>query len=111
VERQRWKQEDAEARLSVHNKETQQRLLVVQREREAHEAFLREYEAHVADATQQAVSLEASIVADQANKLGARTKLKETKAFDLSGQMLATSGQTLPTLDKSRSRQAATRQS
>jgi len=114
IDAQRRKQEEAQAHLSVYNKETQQRLLVVQREREAHEAFLREYEAtygEYGDAVQQAVTLEASIVADQAKKLAARTKLKETKAFDLSGQTLPT---TLPTLaertgsrEKSRSRMVA----
>ena len=42
MERQQRKLEDAQAHLSVYNKETQQRLHNVQREREAHEAFLRE---------------------------------------------------------------------
>lgn len=88
MERQRLKQEVAQAHLTVYNKETRQRLLNVQREREAHEAFLREYEAHVAEATREAVASHEAVIEEQAARLAARTKLKETKAFDLSGRTL-----------------------
>lgn len=65
IVRQRVKQDVAQSQCSVYNKETQQRLLNVQREREAHEAFLREYEAHFADASETAASDELEVVVEQ----------------------------------------------
>jgi len=86
--RQRLKQEEAQAHLGVHDKETRQRLLNVQREREAHEAFLKEYEAHFVDARDEATHSEFARVTDLAQKLETRTVFKHTKAQDLSGQTL-----------------------
>ena len=74
--------EEAQAHLSVYNKETQQRLHNVQREREAHEAFMREYEAHFAEAQSEATAREAAIIYDQEQKLATRTELKNTKAME-----------------------------
>jgi len=88
MERQRLKQEAAQAHLSVYDKETRQRLLNVQREREAHETFLKEYEAHFAETRDDATAHELSIVTEQARKLQTRTTFKHTKAADLSGNTL-----------------------
>ena len=49
VARQRHKMEEAQGHLSIYRKEEQQRLKNVQGEREAHEAFMREYEEHIAE--------------------------------------------------------------
>ena len=96
LDRQHTKQEVAQSHLSVHNKGAQQRIHNVQRERDMHDAFMREYESHFVDASAQAVALEAAIVTDQANKLAVRTRLKETKALDLSGQTLPNIGKAFP---------------
>lgn len=91
--RQQEKIHDAQAHLSVYHKETQQRLHNVQREREAHEAFLREYEAHFVECSAEATAREAAIVTEQAEKLAQRERLKETKR-----QEAAWSRGTLPAL-------------
>ena len=85
---QRLKQEAAQAHLMVYDQETKQRLLNVQREREAHEAFLKEYEAHFSETRDEATARELGIVTKQAKKLETRTTFKETKASDLSGSTL-----------------------
>ena len=79
MDRQQSKLEQAQAHLSVFKKETQQRLHNVQREREAHEAFMREYEAHFTECSAEATAREAQIVYEQAEKLSQREQLKETK--------------------------------
>jgi len=88
MDRQRLKQEAAQAHLMVYDQETKQRLLNVQREREAHEAFLKEYEAHFSETRDEATARELGIVTKQAKKLETRTTFKETKAADLSGSTL-----------------------
>ena len=82
MERQRNKLEEAQAHLSVYTKETQQRLHNVQREREAHEAFMREYEAHFSECKDEATARETGIVQDQEAKLTMRRSLAETKAME-----------------------------
>jgi hypothetical protein len=62
--------------------------LICQREREAHEAFLKEYEAHFSETRDEATARELGIVTKQAKKLETRTTFKETKASDLSGSTL-----------------------
>jgi hypothetical protein len=57
-------------------------------EREAHEAFLKEYEAHFSESRDEATARELGIVTKQAKKLETRTTFKETKASDLSGSTL-----------------------
>ena len=93
VDRQHTKLSEAQAHLSVYHKETQQRLHNVQREREAHEAFLREYESHFTECSYEATAREAAIVTEQAEKLAQRERLKETKR-----QEAAWSRGTLPAL-------------
>ena len=88
MDRQRLKQEAAQAHLMVYDQETKQRLLNVQREREAHEAFLKEYEAHFSETRDEATARELAIVTKQAKKLETRSIFKETKASDLSGSTL-----------------------
>eukprot|EP00322_Chrysochromulina_rotalis_P009387 CAMPEP_0115870994 /NCGR_PEP_ID=MMETSP0287-20121206/22628_1 /TAXON_ID=412157 /ORGANISM="Chrysochromulina rotalis, Strain UIO044" /LENGTH=790 /DNA_ID=CAMNT_0003325763 /DNA_START=282 /DNA_END=2650 /DNA_ORIENTATION=- len=68
MERQRLTQDVAKAHLSVYDQETRQRLLNVQREREAHEAFLKEYEAHFTSERDAATAHELSIVTEQAEE-------------------------------------------
>ena len=80
IDRQRMKLDQAQAHLSVYNKETQQRLHNVQRERAAHEAFMKEYEAHFAECKDDATALEGSIVAEQEERLVTRQGLARTKA-------------------------------
>ena len=60
----------------------QQRLHNVQREREAHEAFMREYEAHFVECKDDATAREASLVADQEAKLATRREIARTKAAE-----------------------------
>ena len=74
--------DEAQAHLSVYTKETQQRLHNVQREREAHEAFMREYEAHFSECKDEATARETGIVQDQEAKLTMRRSLAETKAME-----------------------------
>ena len=84
IERQRRKLEEAQALLSVHKLEEQQRLLNVQREREAHEGFMREYEAHFVEVKEEAAHREAWRIADQEAKLVTRRELAHTKAMEAS---------------------------
>jgi hypothetical protein len=98
VAQQRAKLEAAQAHLSVFNKESQQRLHNVQREREAHEAFLREYESHFVELQADAEAREADTVNDHAQKLATRQELKATKAAE------AAWSRSMPGLEKSASR-------
>ena len=66
----------------MYNKETQQRLHNVQRERAAHEAFMKEYEAHFAECKDDATALEAAMVAEQEDRLRTRRELAHTKAME-----------------------------
>ena len=82
IDRQRRKLEAATAGLSVYHKETQQRLHNVQREREAHEVFAREYELHFAECKEEATAREAAIIAEHEGKLHTRRELAHTKAME-----------------------------
>ena len=82
MDRQRRKLEEAQAHLSVFQKEEQQRLHNVQRERDAHDMFMREYEEHFAECKDEATAREASIVGTQEAKLGTRRQLAQTKAME-----------------------------
>jgi len=82
IERQRRKLEEAQAHLSIFKKEEQQRLHTVQGQRDAHEAFMREYEAHFVETRDEATAGEASRVADQEAKLATRTEIARTKAAE-----------------------------
>lgn len=89
VQRQRTKQDEAQKGLAVYSKDTAQRLSNLQREREAHEAFVSEYEAHFAASSAEAVAVEASIVDEQRQKLATRRlELEKTKALDAAMQSL-----------------------
>lgn len=81
IQRQQLAQQDAQGHLAVYNTETQQRRLNLRLEREAHESFLHEYEAHFSATSDQACTLEGTIVTEQAEKLRTRTALKRSKAF------------------------------
>jgi hypothetical protein len=65
MDQQRTKQEAAQAHLAIYDQETRQRLQNVQREREAHEAFLKEYEAHIASNATEAVARETARLTKQ----------------------------------------------
>ena len=80
----KWNEPKARALLSVHKLEEQQRLLNVQREREAHEGFMREYEAHFVEVKEEAAHREAWRIADQEAKLVTRRELAHTKAMEAS---------------------------
>ena len=97
IERQTTKLVEARAGMAVLNKEAQQRLLNVQREREAHEAFMAEYEAHFATARDEAQQLEADYQYMQEEKLATRKALKATKEASLAWS------QPLPTIHMTQS--------
>lgn len=80
IERQRRKLDEAQSHLTVYKTEEQQRLHNVQRERAAHEAFMREYEAHFTECKDDSTAREAAIVAEQEDKLATRRELARTKA-------------------------------
>jgi len=107
IERQQRKLEAAQAHLSVYNTEAQQRLKNKQREREAQEAFLREYEAHFAETSELAVVRQGGVEADHAQKLATRReaydgRFSDREALKATKVLEAASLSTLPSLDKTR---------